>query len=143
MIKTITSVILCFTTTLLVAQNQDISDQELKQFANAFQQVRMLNQSSQQKMMKAVTDEHLTVERFNVINQSEQNPNKEVKTTDEELKKYKKAMESVESIQAEIQQQLQSKIEAAGLTFERFQEISALLQKDQSLQQRLRALMQG
>lgn len=143
MLKTITSLILCFTTTLMVAQNQDISDQELKQFANAFQQVRMINQSSQQKMIKAVQDEDLTVERFNLINQAEQNPNKEVEATDDELKKYKTAMQSVEALQAEVQKQLESKIKESGLTVERFQQISNLVRSDKSLQQRLTALMQG
>ncbi len=143
MLKTITSLILCFTTTLMVAQNQDISDQELKQFANAFQQVRMINQSSQQKMIKAVQDEDLTVERFNIINQAEQNPNKEVEATDDELKKYKTAIQSVEALQAEVQKQLQSKIQEAGLSVQRFQQISALLQNNKELQQRLSTLMQG
>lgn len=143
MFKTATSLILCFATTLLFAQTQDVTDQELKKFADAFQQVRMLNQSSQQKMMKAVTDEELTVERFNSINQAEQNPNKEVQATDEEYDKYESAMESVEAIQKEIQSQLQTKIKEAGLSLQRFQQISALLQKDQSLQQRLTALLQG
>ncbi|RRO22473.1 DUF4168 domain-containing protein [Flavobacteriaceae bacterium 14752] len=143
MLKTITSLILCFTTTLMVAQNQDISDQELKQFANAFQQVRMINQSSQQKMIKAVQDEDLTVERFNLINQAEQNPNKEVEATDDEFKKYKTAMQSVEALQAEVQKQLESKIKESGLTLERFQQISNLVRSDKSLQQRLTALMQG
>ncbi|MGX1022955.1 DUF4168 domain-containing protein [Flavobacterium sp. CS20] len=143
MLKTITSLILCFTTTVFVAQNQDISDQELKQFADAFQQVRMLNQSSQQKMIKAVQDEDLTVERFNLINQAEQNPNKKVEATDDELKKYKLAMQSVEAIQTEVQKQLETKIQDAGLTLERFQKISALLQNNKELQQRLTSLMQG
>jgi hypothetical protein len=128
---------------VFVAQNQDISDQELKQFADAFQQVRMLNQSSQQKMIKAVQDEDLTVERFNLINQAEQNPNKKVEATDDELKKYKLAMQSVEAIQTEVQKQLETKIQDAGLTLERFQKISALLQNNKELQQRLTSLMQG
>ena len=143
MFKIATSLVFCFMTTSLIAQSQDVSDQELEKFATAFQQVRMINQSSQQKMMKAVTDEDLTVERFNVINQAEQNPNKEVQASDDELKKYKAAMSSVEAIQKEIQAQLQTKIKDIGLTVERFQQISTLLQKDKSLQQRLRALMQG
>jgi len=143
MLKTITSLILCFTTTLVVAQNQDISDQELKQFANAFQQVRMINQSSQQKMIKAVQDEELTVEKFNLINQAEQNPNKEAEATADEIEKYKSAMQSVEALQAKVQEQLESKIKESGLTVERFQQISNLVRSDKTLQQRLTALMQG
>ena len=50
---------------------QQITDEELNKIAKAYQQIRMINQSSQQKMMKVLIDEDLTVERFNLINQSE------------------------------------------------------------------------
>jgi len=141
--KTIALLIMVFITTLTVAQEKNITDDELNKFAEAYQHVRTINQSSQQKMMKAVTDEDLTVERFNLINQAEQNPNKEVEATDDELKKYQVAMESVETIQQNVQAQLQTKIKEAGLTLERFQQIANQMKTDQNLQQRLSALMQG
>ncbi len=143
MLKTITSLILCFTTSILVAQNQEISDKELEKFADAYQEVQMANQSSQQEMIKAVEEEDISVEKFNLINQAEQNPNKEVEATADELEKYESAMESVEAIQLKVQKQVESKINEIGLSMERFQQISALVQKDKELQQRLTALMQG
>ena len=102
----------------------------------------MTNQSSQEKMMKAVKDEELTIERFNLINQAEQNPNKEVETTDDEMKKYQKAMEAVEKIQKNVETELQSKIKEIGLTISRFQEIANKIQSDKALQQRLAETMQ-
>jgi hypothetical protein len=93
--------------------------------------------------MKAVTDEDLTVERFNLINQSEQDPNKEVEATTDELEKYDAALEAVENIQKNIQTQLQSKIKEAGLSLERFQQIANKMKSDKALQQRLSKLMQG
>ncbi len=122
---------------------QKVTDDELNKFAEAFQQVRMINQSSQQKMMKAVTDEDLTVERFNLINQAEQDPNKEIEASADELEKYQAAIEAVENIQESVQTQLQSKIKASGLSLERFQQIANQLRNDQELQQRLSSLMQG
>lgn len=68
---------------------QKITDDELNKFADAYQEVRMVNQSSHQKMMKAVTDENLTVKRFNLINQAELDLNKELEATTEELEKYR------------------------------------------------------
>ena len=143
MFKRTMTLILCITTSLFFAQEQDISDKELKLFANAFQQVQMINQSIQQEMIKAVEDEEISVEKFNAINQAEQNPNKEVEASSSELNKYKLAMKSVEEIQAKTEQVLQAKIKETGITLERYQQIMSLVQTDQKLQQRLTELMQG
>ncbi len=143
MLKTVASLILCFTTSIFMAQNQEISDKELKKFADAYQEVQMANQNSQQEMIKAVEDSDLTVEKFNEINQAEQNPNKEVDASADDLKKYESAMQSVEAIQAQVQKTVESKIKEIGLSMERFQQISTLVQTDEELQQRLTALMQG
>ena len=64
MFKSIMTLFLCFSTSLFLAQDQDISDKELSQFADAFQQVRFINQSSQQDMVKVLEDEDITVEKF-------------------------------------------------------------------------------
>jgi hypothetical protein len=139
----ITLLFACLVTSLSIAQEQKITKGELNKFAEAYQEVRLANQTSQQKMMKAVTEEDLTVERFNIINQAEQNPNKEVDATDDELKNYQAAMESVEKIQKDIEMQLQTKIKEAGLTLERFQQIANQMKTDKALQQRLAILMQS
>lgn len=141
--RTIILMFILLFSAITIAQNNNITDDELQKFADAYQQVRLVNQSSQQKMMKAVTDENITVKRFNLINQAEQNPNKELEVTDDELTKYQAAMESVETIQEKVQTQLQSKIQDSGLTLERFQEIANKMKSDKALQQRLSALMQG
>jgi hypothetical protein len=139
----ITLLFACLVTSLSIAQEQKITKGELNKFAEAYQEVRLANQTSQQKMMKAVTEEDLSVERFNIINQAEQNPNKEVDATDDELKNYQAAMESVEKIQKDIEMQLQTKIKEAGLTLERFQQIANQMKTDKALQQRLAILMQS
>lgn len=141
MLKTITTLFLCFTSSLLFAQTQEFTDKDLTQFAEAFQQVRFINQSSQQDMVKALEAEGLSVERFNMINQAEQNPNKDSDATEEELNQYKSAMESVESIQAKTQEDLLAKISATGLSLERYQQIATQLQSDENLQKRLSEIM--
>jgi hypothetical protein len=128
---------------LTFAQEKKITDVELNKFADAYQQVRMINQSSQQKMMTAVKDENLTIERFNLINKADQNPNKEVKATTEELEKYDAALEAIEEIQENVKAQLQTKIKDAGLSLQRFQQIANMMREDKALQQRLASLMQG
>lgn len=128
---------------LTFAQQKKITDVELNKFADAYQQVRMINQSSQQKMMTAVKDEDLTIERFNLINKADQNPNKEVKATTEELEKYDAALEAIEEIQENVKAQLQTKIKDAGLSLQRFQQIANMMREDKALQQRLASLMQG
>ncbi len=139
--RTITLLFIALTSFGLAQEK--ISDEELNKFAEAYQQVRMINQSSQQKMMKAVTNEDLTVERFNLINQANQDPNKDVEATTAELEKYDAALEAVENIQAKVQSQLETKIKDSGLSLERFQQIANKMRQDKELQQRLAGLMQG
>ena len=126
-----------------LAQEKKITDVELNKFADAYQQVKLINQASQQKMIDAVANEDITVERFNLINKADQNPNKEVKATTEELEKYDAALEAIEEIQENVKAQLQTKIKEAGLSLQRFQQIANMMREDKALQQRLSSLMQG
>jgi hypothetical protein len=124
-------------------QKEEVSDQEIKQFASAFQQIQAVDQMAQQDMIKAVEDEGLDVERYNEIQQTAQDPNQEIDVNGDELKKYEIATKEIEKIQMEAQQQMQEKIVEEGLTIDRYQEIAAVIQNDPELQQKLQKYLQG
>jgi hypothetical protein len=124
-------------------QKEEVSDQEIKQFASAFQQIQAVDQMAQQDMIKAVEDEGLDVERYNEIQQTAQDPNQEIDVNGDELKKYEIATREIEKIQMEAQQQMQEKIVEEGLTIDRYQEIAAVIQNDPELQQKLQKYLQG
>jgi acetyl-CoA acetyltransferase len=124
------------------AKKSAVSDEEVKMFAAAFQQVQAINQQAQQKMAMAVQEEDLAVERYNEIQTAQQDPNKTVDATKEELAKHKAALQSLKEIQATTQQQMQSEITESGLTITRYQQIMQALQTNKDLQQKVQAEMQ-
>ncbi len=121
----------------------DVSDKELTTFVAAFQQVQIINQQAQQNMAKAVQDEELSIERFNEMKQSEQNPSQEIQGTTEEMEQFDKANQQIVQIQKEATQSMQKKIEDEGLTIQRYQEIAMALQKSPELQQKIQKMMQS
>ena len=125
-----------------VQPQEEISDNELKQFITAVQQVQMVDQMAQQQMMGAIQEEEMEVPRFVEIMQAMQDPNQEVEATEEEMEKFQAASNKIEQIQIEIQGEMESLIVDAGLTIERYQAISMQIQSDPELQQRFQAMIE-
>lgn len=123
-------------------QTSDVSDEEVEQFANSFQKVQQVNQQSQQKMVGAVEEEGLDVQRFNEIQQAQQDPNQDAAASEKEMETFDAAMRQLQVIQNQAQQEMQEKIIEEGLTIERYQEIISMVQSDVSLQQRLQEQME-
>ncbi|WP_179375997.1 DUF4168 domain-containing protein [Winogradskyella wichelsiae] len=124
-----------------VAQEQDVSDKELGQFADAYTEVQMENQKSQQKMIAIIKDEGLEVERFNEIQQAEMDPNKESDATKAEKEKHGNVTTKIQELQPEMEKKAIASIESTGITFEDYESLAAKIQNDQSLQQRLQAII--
>jgi hypothetical protein len=125
------------------AQTEEISDNELKQFVTAFQQIQVINQQTQEAMIKAVKEEGLEVERYNEIQASENDTSKVTEATAEEMEKYKSAKQKLEKLQIESQPKMQEKIIEAGLTIPRYQEIVNAIQASPELQQKVQEYMKG
>jgi hypothetical protein len=124
-------------------QNDEVSDQEVKQFASAYIQIQTINQQAQQDMAKAVEEAGLEVKRFIEIQKSEQDTNQKIDAEGEELQKYQLAKVEIEKIQAQSQQQMQEKIVESGLTINRYQQIASKLQGDPELQKKIQEHLQG
>jgi hypothetical protein len=125
-----------------VPQDTDVSDKELETFASAFQQVQALDQKAQQDMVKAVQDEGLSIERYNEILQSIEDPNQDANPTEEEQQQFDKVNKEIEVIQQKAQESMHKKIQDEGLSIERYQEIAFALQNSTELQEKLQKHMQ-
>ncbi len=123
-------------------QASEVSDQEVKQFANSFKEVQQVNQKSQEKMVGAVEEEGLDVQRFNEIQQAQQDPNQDAGASEKEMATFDSAIRQLQVIQNEAQQEMQEKIIEEGLTIERYQEIISMVQSDINLQKRLEEHME-
>lgn len=125
----------------VMAQEQDVSDKELGQFADAYREVQMENQKSQQKMIAIIKDEGLEVERFNEIQQAEMDPNQESDATEAEKEKHGNVTEKFEKMQPEIEKNAIASIESAGITLKDYELLGSKIQADKSLQERLQAIL--
>lgn len=125
----------------IYAQEQEVSDTELTQFANAYQEMQVQNQEAQQEMVKIIEAEGMDVQRFSAIQQASMDPNQDIEVTDSEKKMHENAISKMKEMQPEIEKKATEKIIATGLTMERFEAIAAVIQKDQGLQQRLQSIL--
>ena len=121
----------------------EVSDAELAQFADVFQEMRMMNQQVQQEMMEVVTSEDFELQRFNDIHQAKMDPNKEIETTSEEDEKYKAVVAEIEVIQPKYQKKMEEVITESDLSMERYQQLAMALRSDVELQQRLQEILKS
>jgi len=116
----------------------EVSDAEFVKFANAFQHVRAITMGAQQEMAEAVQEEGMEIPKFNEIHEAHLNPEVEVLATSEEKQQHQKILKKIETIQADIQEDMEEKIKELGLTPQRFEQIAASLETDPALQEKLR-----
>ena len=123
-------------------QQKEISQEELENFAQAFQAMRLMNQQVQQEMAGLVENEGMEIKRFNEIHQATVDPQQEVEATSEEKKQYKAITSEIEKRQASFQGKMEKLITDEEMTLKRYEEIATQLQNDPELQERLRAVFQ-
>lgn len=119
-------------------QQTEVTDQELSEFAQAFQMMRMLNQEIQQELSAVVEEEGMQIQRFNEIHQANVDPATPVDATDDEMKQYETITSEIEKRQVGFEKQMEEIVSEQEISFERYQEIALQLQNDPELQQRLR-----
>lgn len=140
-IKSLFLFLTLFGTFSLSAQEQDVSDSELNQFADAYVKVQLQNQVAQQEMMAIIEDEGLEVERFSAIQEAAIDPAKKSDATAEEMKKHASAISKMEELQPELQKKAVTEIESTGISIDQYKSLASAIQKEKSLQDRLQAIL--
>lgn len=125
----------------LSAQNQDVSDTDLAQFADAYINLQVKNQEIEQDVMAVIEKEGLDIEKFNQIQEASMNPEQKNDATPDEMKKHAKVMTKIQEMQPEMEKKAISGIEETGLSLEKYQTLAAAIQQDQGLQQRLQTIL--
>lgn len=125
----------------MFAQEQEVTDTELTQFANAYVKMQMQNQEAQQKVMKLIQDKGLALERFNEIQQASMDPNTTVDATAEEMKQHAEITAEIEKMQPKMEEQAIKGIESTGISLDQYQALGAAIQKDEALQKRLQDIL--
>lgn len=131
------------------AQDIDVSDKEIEQFGDIYDDIRSKREETRPKMEQAIKDEGLTMDRFRTIMQDQQKSRMQQKgqggksggsdidVSDEELEKFKSAQEEVRKIQQDMQQKIMKTIEESDMDQQRFQEISRAIQSNPELRKKL------
>ncbi len=105
--------------------NENFSDEEYEQFVQINTEVIPVQQEAQGKMIKAIEDKGLEVERFQQLAQAQQTGGLQDASDDaEEIAKFNEAGQEVMEMQKGIQEKVQEVIEDNGLGVQKFQEMS-------------------
>jgi len=122
---------------------KEVSDQEFQRFMTAFQDMQTFRGQIQQDMLAAVAEEGLDAQRYSEIQRAQQNPAADSEVSSEEMQKFQSAVEKVQSIQSDANQQMQEKLSDAGFTQRRYQEVSMMVQSDPQLQQKFQSMQKA
>ena len=124
------------------SSSNDVSDTELTNFAEVFQEIQGISKESQDKMVKAIEDEGLDLQRYNAIGEAQRSGDEEVEVTEEEIEKLQAINSQLTKINSETSETIDRKLSANNLTFERYQEILQSIQQDEELKIKLRDKLQ-
>lgn len=126
-----------------VTIREDFSDDELKSFVTANERVMAIQMEGEQKMIQAIEDEGLTLERFNQILEEQRDPRAETESTQEELTSFNNAAQMILQENARIEQQMTASIEEEGIDIDTYKQIMLAYQQNPSIQNRVNKMVRG
>lgn len=121
---------------------EDFTDEELKLFLKANKSVAMVQQGAEQKMIQAIEEEEMDINRFNEIANAQQDPQAEPDFTEEEMATFTKAAEKVMAVQRETQSEVAEAVESEGMEFNDYQQIMMAYQSSPVVQEKLTKLIE-
>ncbi|USR91737.1 DUF4168 domain-containing protein [Phormidium yuhuli AB48] len=121
----------------------DVSESDLERFAIAIQQIQAIERQAQAQMIEVIEAQGLTIDRFNEIAQSQQDPEMQaqVDVSNEEAQTFEQAVERISGIRQEAEMEMETAVQQEGLDVQEFNMISQAVQQDPSLQQRVMEML--
>lgn len=126
-----------------VNAREDFSDDELKSFVNANEKAMAIQIEGEQKMIKAIEDQGLTLDRFNEILEEQRDPSKESTASGEELQSFNNAAQVILQENTRIEQQMTTTIEEEGIDVETYKQIMLAYQQNPAIQNRVNKMVSG
>lgn len=141
---TSTFVMAMFFVSISALSQEKVSDQELTNFANAFTDIQVVNQNAQTEMVKVIEESGMQVETFNLLYQAAQSPTpvEPEGVSKEDTEKFEVVVAKIEQMQPKFQKQMEDAISENDLSVERYQQMMAMIQTDEELQQKLQSKLQ-
>jgi len=127
------------------ATPDDVSDEELAQFAQTLNELEPLQLELQSDIENLVNSENMEMERFQEIMIAMQNPQMadQADISDEEQEKIGKMQPKLVELQMGAQQKMVSVIEDNGLEIQRYRELMLGVQQHQELATRLQSKLEN
>lgn len=125
-----------------VGIREDFSDDELTSFVKANEKVSVIQMEAEQKMIKAIEDQGLSVERFNQILEQQRDPSRSTETSADELESFNNAAQEILEENARIEQEMTSSIEEEGIDIETYKQIMLAYQQSPKVQDRVNSMIQ-
>lgn len=121
---------------------QNFTDEELEQFVVVYQKATEIQQENEAKMIQAIEEEDLEMERFNEILMAQQNQQnaEEINASAEELASFNSAAEKIMQVQQEAQTEITQLIEDE-LGSEKYQQIVISYQQNPEVQERVNQML--
>lgn len=120
-----------------VEMREDFSDNELKSFVKANEKVTVIQMEAEQKMIKAIEGEGLTIERFNQILEQQRDPSRASETSADELQSFNNAAQVILEENTRIEKEMTSSIEEEGIDIETYKQIMIAYQQNPEVQSRV------
>ncbi|MFO8236426.1 MAG: DUF4168 domain-containing protein [Bacteroidales bacterium] len=122
-------------------QQMEISDEELQNFVEASQEIQMLNNELQDKMVELIENSDMGLDRFQEISQMQQQ-GQDASLSEEEESIMASIQEEMQKEQQAMRPKMDGILEDHGLDAERYMAISRAMQTDEELQQRYQEMQQ-
>lgn len=122
---------------------QNFSDADLQQFADASTRLMAVQQEGEKAMLNILQEEKLSVDKFNEMAQAHQQQQlDQVQATAEEKAAFNKAAQRMMEMQPALQKDVEEAIQKDGMSLDKYEQIMIAYRQDPALQQRIDELMQ-
>jgi hypothetical protein len=119
----------------------DVSDEDLRAFANLMTAMGPISEAAQMKMFEAIEDEGLALEKYIEL-QTEFNSNPDApQMSAADKTKYEKASKKVSDITKQNDDEMNALLEQSGMSLEKYQGIMMAVQMNETLMNKLMAIM--
>lgn len=141
------SILLVCVVTLSPAQltqpelRENFTKDELKSFVKANEKVVNIQTESEEKMITSIEASGLTVDRFNQIISSQQNPNKQTDASQQEMAAFNNAAQEIMTQRKESEIEMVQSIEKEGIDMETYNEIMYAYQQSPKIKKRISDLI--
>jgi len=122
-------------------KGKPVTDQELETLIKISRELQGIQMNSQGKIMKALKNNDLSMQRYKEITQAKRQ-GQDIEKTEEEEKSFSAIVQVAQREQKKLQQEIEAVLDKHSMSPKRFQQINQQLRTDKKLQNRFKKVQQ-